>query len=214
MKKRLCIVLALAIVIISIISYQRPITLSYYLDVLAVDNLDDAIQEADYIVKGNFNNYIKEWNILDDPKEQMIERVYQFNISNSYKGNVSDYIPVSMHYSTRLYYNNKGLIHGDAINNNSKYVDVLEKNYINPDKGKDYILFLSYNESAKVYQAAFYPYCIEVNGNELKTVVNDATSVYSSLVDENKNVKVIQKTHQTTDITKNISYDQFNLRFK
>lgn len=214
MKKRLCIVLTLAIAIISIISYKRPITLSYTLDVLAVDNLDDAIQEADYIVKGNFNNYIKEWNILDDPKEQMIERVYQFNISSSYKGNVSSSIPVSMHYSTRLYYNNNGLIHGDEINNDSKYVDVLEKNYINPDKGKDYILFLSYNESAKVYQAAFYPYCIEVNGNELQTVVNDVTSFYSPLVDENKNVKVIQNTHKPTNITKNITLDQLKSKFK
>lgn len=214
MKKIISLIfIVVAIAIVSITIHNQPITLSYALDVLAVDNLDDAVENANYIVKGHFSNYIKEWNMLDDPNEQMLAKVYQFNIDSCYKGNITNNIPVSMHYSTRLFYNNDGLIHGAEIKKTSQFVDVIENNYIQPDNNKEYILFLTYNQSAGVYQPAFYPYCIEVNGDKLEVQTNNNTSLYAALVDENKNVKVIQKTCGSTNIVKNISRENFESRF-
>lgn len=215
MKKYLSVVLVvLLIAVAASIRFNQSITLTYSLDVLAVDNIDDAVKNANYIVKGHFSNYVKEWNMLDDLKEQMIAKVYQFEIETCYKGNITDSIPVSMHYSTRLFYDNNGLIHGEAIKNDSQYVDVLEKSFVQPDNDKDYILFLTYNKSENVYQAAFHPYCVVINGNELDVVTNSPSSVYGTLLDETKKVKVVQNTYKSINFTKGISQEEFELMFE
>ena len=151
--------------------------------------------------------------MLDDPNEQMIAKVYEFNIETCYKGMLKDNIPVSMHYSTRLYYDNDGLIHGDEINSDSKYVDVLENNFVQPNTEKEYILFLTYNEAKKVYQPAFYPYSIEIEDNKLEVTTSGTSSVYAALLEKNKSVTVITNTCKPVDIVKGITYEEFKSKF-
>lgn len=192
-------------------------------DYLMVDTLDNANKNAQYIVKGYFTAYDKEWNMWRDdndlskehPSEKMTGKIYNFKINDVFKGNVdkSD-ISVNFKYSTRLFFNEDGLLHGTEIlsNKDAEYIDYKDTAYIEPELNKEYILYLNYDKNFSLYYAAFQPYIIKVDQNQLSiqsNLVSSDTMTTNTYQAQSRKIEVQEEQEKAKDFVKGISLEEF-----
>ncbi|MEG0366735.1 MAG: hypothetical protein RR585_07855 [Coprobacillus sp.] len=192
-------------------------------DYMVADTLNSANNNATYIVKGQFTSYDREWNMHRDdndltkehPYEKITGKIYTFKINDVFKGDVdgSD-ISINLKYSTRLFFNEDGLLHGEEISNkkNVEHIDYKETVYTEPELNQEYILYLNYDKNFSLYYAAFQPYMIKVDQNQLSIqsrFINDDTIAVNTYQTKNRKIEVKETLEVVNDFVKDISLKEF-----
>lgn len=197
-------------------------------DYVLVDTLEEANDSAKYIIKGQFKSYENEWNMHRDdhdilkehPYEKITGRIYSFHIDDVLKGDINEQnVSVNFMYSTRLFFNSEGLLHGkDIVNSkNVEYIDYREKTYVEPELNKDYILYLNYDEDFSLYYAAFQPYMIKIEQNHLsiqsQLMVSDVIDV-NTYQTKSRKIEVREEFEKVNDFVKDITLEEFINKLK
>ncbi|MDE6953155.1 MAG: hypothetical protein K2P09_05025 [Erysipelotrichales bacterium] len=226
MKKKTLIGL-IVVLVIAVVAFEfsrnREIKFGFFKDFIVVKDIQEAKENSKMIVKGNFESFDKEWNMHRDdndlskenPYGQTLGKIYNFKINEFINGDLdTTNIKINMEYSTRIFYNDSGILHGEEIVNsdNVNYVDIASPKYMEPDFNKEYILYLNYDEFFDLYYSAFQPYMIEVNNNKLNLLIGDlAQDTITLEKKDNYGRKVIveQQHHTVEDFIKDMDINEF-----
>lgn len=215
MKKKtfigLVVVLAVVIVVFEFLRNQ-PIKINYFKEFIVVDDIQEAKENSKIIVKGNFESFDKEWNMCRDDNDlskensnsQILGKIYNFKINELINGDLDvKNIKINIEYSTRVFYNDNGILHEEEIVNSDhvNYIDVDSPKYIEPDFDKEYILYLNYDEFFDLYSSAFQPYMIEVNNNKLNLMIKNLTqdTIVFEKKDNHGRKVIVEQQHQVVD---------------
>ena len=148
--------------------YLRTEVIIVQYDLATAHSYDDLVEHSGIIVKGQFVRFSNEWNMARDvnnnPSDtyETIGKVYDFKITDVYKGEVKDnsILKVNQAFSKT--------IDVSQFHDNTSQVKALEQLYIEPDLTKEYILFLEYNKEFDNYFGAIQPFMILVNNDQLQ----------------------------------------------
>lgn len=222
MKKLIGVICGIIVVCIGIyvVTSPKTITLDFDPDYYTPEDLEDANENADYIIRGNFTSYEKDWNMLRDDHDLSLEneygvitgKIYQFHISEVFKGNIeSNNVSINLQYSTRLYFNDDGQLNYDELKGikNVQYIDYIEAIYIEPDFAQDYILYVNYDEYFDLYYAAFYPFMVEINDDQLKFVQTDLSDHISEYHVDDVEVIVNEEYNEEIYFINSMSLTEF-----
>ena len=196
-------------------------------DYMIADNLEVANENAEYVIKGQFTSYDRNWNMHRDdsdllqehPYEKITGKIYSFKVTDILKGDADETsISVNLKYSTRLFFNDSGLLHGQEIldSENVEYIDYKESVYVEPELNKDYILYLNYDKNFSLYYAAFQPYIIKVDQNQLSVqsnLINSDTVALKTYQTKSRKIEIQEDFEKVDDFVKNISLEEFVNKF-
>lgn len=218
MKKKWFIIVSTVVLLTGAIylikQHKSSLSLELVYDYVSCDTLQQANEEADYIIKGQFVSYQTDWQLMKSSNSQSLDRVaklYQFQIDDVYKGNIDDRdISIGMDYSTRLFFDHEGLLDDRELSANTQenYIDYVEATYMKPVYDQEYILYLNYNEQTNYYEAAFYPYMIAVYDQELDLI--DTTPIENLAIYTTKNycIKMIVNYYAEINFIEGYTLDE------
>ena len=146
------------VVLVGIACVFWPKTTQKY-DVQAFTKPEDLLRASDLAVVGEFTENLGTWNQSRDPNDPSKE-----SSSSIIEGEL-----ISFRVSEVL----KGSLEGDTIVFTQTVRDNLSGKmtdfplYVPVEYGKEYVLFLNYDPTAKVYFGGFYPYMAKVENGVL-----------------------------------------------
>lgn len=177
---------------------DKTLTVSYDFPVAA--DLQQMIDNSDYIVVGEYTGLESTWNMarnIDNIKEEDLENyveghLYNFKIEASIKGNIEDKsILVNHKYSERknVFESNavidrEGCILKEATESNKISFEINSPLFVEPELNCKYILFLSKDSHFGNYYAAIEPFSVKIiNGNTVleSNLLNKTTDLIKSV---------------------------------
>jgi len=213
MKKIILLITVLSIMI----GCKKNVIIKIKADYPVPASMSDLYESADYILEGTYGSFKKEWNMARDQDDinkessfdRIIGKIYDFHVDMIIKGIVkNNTIPVNLEYSTRIYYNNQGMLDENEVKTTKDYtyIDHINVNYHEPQEHQKVILFLSYDTDFEVYYPAFYPFAYDM---ETETFLTQATSDLIDIASDNKRSVTIEENKiEVPEFMKNITRQQ------
>lgn len=135
---------------------DEPIVHKYssHADRYVASDIQKLVDNADYIIMGQFNNFLENWVMRTEPNYKEGE-IYSFDIEEQLYGNTPEKIKVVLPHFERL---------TTEIDSKTYSADIIEPHYSKPDFAKKYILFLKRYED--VYVPSAVPFILEINNND------------------------------------------------
>ena len=156
----------------------EEVTVSFYADYPTYPSLEQMCDAADIIVTGQYTEYLSSWNMnreasdpsKEDPNTYSEGRLYAFQVDQVLKGQAPEAITVNKQYSLGARYY-VGQVDGEHVY--APY-QMPTPYCIEPEYGRSYILFLSYDPQFDHYFAVGEPWEILLRPDgsaELKSLI-------------------------------------------
>ena len=206
-KKRTKFFLSLSILAITVLAFVTVInhvnssenfqqtvdslTVSY--DYPVASDLQQMIDNADYIVIGEYTGFNSTWNMARNPdnieeedSENYVEgRLYSFTVDTAIKGIIDDSsILINHRYSevintteSNAVIDSEGRILKEATESNELSVEIASPLYIEPEFNCKYILFLCKDADFGYYYASTEPFTIKITNGDAVLQSNLLTNI-------------------------------------
>lgn len=161
--KKILVLISLILLFTSIIGCSQIVDKEHFVGrekfYPIADNFNSLIGETDVIVKGSFYAFDSKWNMARNPENIQEEDpnllveglLYKFEVNEFIAGEGNNDILVNLEYS---------------------FADKLSEYFMEPDFGKEVILFLKFNKDFDHYYGVMEPFRFEVDGENIKVKTN------------------------------------------
>ena len=192
---------------------DKYVTMIY--DYPVTSELNQMIETADYVVIGEYGEFIGKWNSSRDNFDINKESSefytegwkYKFKISEVLKGNIADDEIIVNHTYARkhTYVESNAIINeiGEIVEPATEYETITVNNpnplFIEPEKEQTYILFLCHEDFFDTYYGAIEPFILKIE--------NEKVILMSNLIDRTDRFEL-------TEIASNGDIVQFNVNME